>query len=162
MLKTHKAKSQSGFTIVELMIVMMIIGILAALVLPSVRSSASRARVSEALLAFSSCKNAVQEVYLSGGDPPGENNWGCENTTGPVSTYVNTIQTSDDGIIRIELRGDNKLLLQEVALAPLDASGNVVSGAGSVIRSWRCGNPADLLTHSAYALNPQYLPGSCR
>ncbi|SRR5258706_1305288 len=160
MLRTPKTNSQSGFTIVELMIVVMIIGILAALVLPNVRSSALRAKVSEAILAFNSCKNAVSEVYLSGSDSPGAGNWGCEVDPGPASAYVSTIKTTDEGIIRIELRGDPKFNFQEIALAPLDATGSLAS-AGSAIKSWRCGNPNDLISLT-YALNPAFLPASCR
>jgi prepilin-type N-terminal cleavage/methylation domain-containing protein len=160
MLNTPKTNSQSGFTIIEVMIVVTIIGILAALMLPNMRINAARAKVSEALLSFGNCKNMVTELYMSGGDPPGKGNWGCENA-GPVSTYVSTIKTSDDGIIRIELQGDPRLNTREIALAPLDATGNVVSGVGSAIKGWRCGNPADL-DSLIYALDPKYLPNSCR
>ena len=159
MLSTCKTNSQSGFTIVELMIVTAIIGILAALVLPSARSNALRAKVSEALLAFSGCKNAVAEVYLSGSDSPGAGQWGCEVDPGPASTYVKTIKTTDEGIIRIELQGDLRFNSFEIALAPLDATGNLAS-AGSTIRSWRCGNPNDL-NSAIYALDPKFLPGTC-
>src|SRR5260370_32248231 len=89
---------QGGFTIVELMIVIMIIGVLAAIVLPTIRSNAVRARMSEAILALSPCKNMVTELYNSGGDPPGAGNWGCE-ITADASQYVYTISTSDAGVI---------------------------------------------------------------
>jgi prepilin-type N-terminal cleavage/methylation domain-containing protein len=161
MLNMPKTNSQSGFTIIEVMIVVTIIGILAAIVLPNIRTNAARAKVSEAILAFGNCKNMVTEIYMSGGDPPGAGNWGCENP-GPVSAYVRSITTSDDGIIRIELQGDLRLTLFEIALAPLDASGNVVSGVGSSIRSWRCGSPSDLIPPANFALDPKYLPNSCR
>src|SRR5437879_9987578 len=86
---------QAGFTIVELMIVIMIIGVLASIVLPGIRSNAVRARMSEAILALSPCKNTVTELYNSGGDPPGAGNWGCEG--GDMSLYVDTITTDDVG-----------------------------------------------------------------
>src|SRR2546430_9091392 len=84
---------QAGFTIVELMIVIMIIGVPGAIVLPTIRSNAVRARMSEAILALSTCKNAVTELYNSGGDPPGPGNWGCEASN--VCTYVDTVDTND-------------------------------------------------------------------
>ena len=50
---------ESGFTIVELMIIVTIIGILIALVLPNMRTSAARARMTEAMLAFGPCRALV-------------------------------------------------------------------------------------------------------
>jgi prepilin-type N-terminal cleavage/methylation domain-containing protein len=161
MLNTPKTNSQSGFTIIEIMIVVTIIGILSALVLPNIRTNAARAKVSEALVAFGNCKNTVTELYLSGGDPPGAGNWGCEIDPGPASAYVKSIKTTDEGIIRIELQGDPRLNTFEIALAPLDSTGTLASGVGSAVRSWRCGNPGDL-NSKTYALNPIFLPNSCR
>src|ERR1700675_1106154 len=162
MLNTSKTNSQSGFTIIEVMIVVTIIGILSAIVLPNIRTNAARAKVSEAILAFAHCKNTVSEIYMSGGDPPVAGTWGCEVDPGPASTYVKIITTSGEDIIRMRRQGDQRLNLMEIAMAPLDASGNVVSGVGSAIRSWRCGNPADLVPPANFALNPMYLPNSCR
>jgi len=139
------------------MIVVMIIGVLAALILPSMRSNAVRAKMSEALLALSSCKNQVSEVYLSGGDPPGAGNWGCESSA--VSTYVDTITTDDVGVIKASLRGFNDLRIDfhDLTLAPLDNTGSLPTGGGSPVRAWRCGNPGD-----GTSVPSQYLPGSCR
>src|SRR5207247_9485155 len=97
-------RRQAGFTIVELMIVIMIIGVLAAIVLPNVRANAARARMSEAILALAPCKNAVTELYNSGGDPPGAGQWSCE-ISADASQYVDSIQTSPEGIIKASLRG---------------------------------------------------------
>jgi prepilin-type N-terminal cleavage/methylation domain-containing protein len=161
-----KTQSQRGFTIIELMIVMMIIGILVALVLPNMRVNAVRARVSEAILALNSCKTMVSEVYLSGSDLPGAGNWGCEVAAGSGgSQYVKAIKTTDEGIIIVELQGDPKLNLFEIALAPLDDTGNVPTVTGSPIRSWRCGKASDLtppVSSPTWALNQTFLPGSCR
>jgi prepilin-type N-terminal cleavage/methylation domain-containing protein len=160
-----RRQRQRGFTIIELMIVMMIIGILVALVLPSMRVNATRARVSEAILAFNSCKTMVSEVYLSGSDLPGAGNWGCEVAAGAGTQYVRTIKTTDEGIIIIELQGDPKFSTFEIALAPLDDTGNIPTATGSSIKSWRCGKPGDLLppvSSPTYALDPKYLPGTCR
>src|SRR3979411_2330972 len=97
-MRTTKSR-QAGFTIVELMIVMMIIGVLAAIVLPNVRANAARARVSETILALTACKTRITARYNSGGDPPGAGNWGCEITM-DASQYVDSIATSDEGVIR--------------------------------------------------------------
>jgi type IV pilus assembly protein PilA len=159
----RKRVGQAGFTIIEVMIVVTVIGVLAAIVLPTYRVNTVRAKVSEALLAFGPCKSAVSELYISGGDPPGAGNWGCENA-GPVSAYVASITTSDEGIIRIELQGDPRINLFEITLAPLDETGTYPSG-GNVPKTWRCGNTADLVQAggtASYALDPKYLPNSCK
>ena len=149
---------QAGFTIVELMIVIMIIGVLAALVLPSVRSNAVRAKMSEAILALSPCKNMITELYNSGGDPPGAGNWGCEGSD--LSLYVDTITTDDVGVIKASLRGFNDLRIDfhNLTLAPLDNTGTFPA-PGGLIRTWRCGSPTDF---GGTDVPPQYLPGSCR
>jgi type IV pilus assembly protein PilA len=149
---------QAGFTIVELMIVIMVIGVLAAIVLPSIRSNAVRARMSEAILALSPCKNAVSELYNSGGDPPGPGNWGCE--TSNASIYVDTIDTNDVGVIKASLRGFNDLRIDfhDITLAPLDNTGNTPA-PGSIVTAWRCGSPSDW---TGTTVPSQYLPGSCR
>lgn len=154
----RKFKSQSGFTIVEIMIVVMIIGVLAALVLPGMRVSAVRAKMSEAILALSSCKQAVAEIYQSGGDPPDAGGWGCEGNN--VSQYVSSVTTDEFGRIKASLRGfsDLRIDFHDVTLAPLDNTGNLPSGGGSPVRAWRCGSPLD----STQQVPPQYLPNSCR
>jgi len=149
---------QAGFTIVELMIVMMIIGVLAAIVLPGIRSNAIRARMSEAILALSPCKNVITELYNSGGDPPGAGNWGCEASD--VSIYVDTVTTDDVGAIKASLRGFNDLRIDfhNLTLAPLDNTGTFPA-PGGLVRTWRCGSPTDF---GGTDVPPQYLPGSCR
>jgi type IV pilus assembly protein PilA len=156
MQRTHSR--QVGFTIVEVMIVIMIIGVLAGLVLPAVKANAVRARMSEAILALSSCKNAVTELYNSGGDPPGAGNWGCEASN--VSMYVDTIDTSPEGVIKASLRGfgDLRIDFHDLTLAPLDNTGSLPS-PGGLVRTWRCGSPTDW---TGTNVPSQYLPGSCR
>jgi prepilin-type N-terminal cleavage/methylation domain-containing protein len=150
--------SQRGFTIVEIMIVCMILGVLSALVLPGIKANATRARMSEAILALSPCRNAVTEAYQSGGDLPDVGNWGCEKSG--VSTYVDSMQVNEFGVIKASLRGFNDLRIDthDITLAPLDNTGNIPSGAGATIRSWRCGSPLD----TSQPVPAQYLPGSCK
>ena len=154
----RRTKNQAGFTILEVMGVIMIMGVLTALVLPTVRSNAVRAKMSEAIMAFGPCRNMITEVYLSGGSSPGAGLWGCEIDK-DASQYVDAVLTDDGGKIRVTLRGfgDLRIDTQELTLMPLDATGVPMDGTGGFVRSWRCGSAADLTT-----VPPQYLPSSCR
>jgi len=159
-MRIHK-KSQIGYTIIELMIVVMIIGVLAAIVLPNIRSYAVRAKMSEAILAFSPCKDAVQEAYQSQGGLPDAGSWGCEGSN--VSQYVAAVDTTTFGTIMVTLHGfnDGRLDSHVITLAPLDGSGNLPTGPDFIVRAWRCGSPADG-TDLLPQYIPIYLPAGCR
>ena len=153
-----RRRGQAGFTIVEVVSVVMIIGVLAALVLPSIKVNAIRVKMSEALLAFGQCRNTVTEIYLSNGEPPADGVWGCE-VDKDASHYVDAIKVDPVGVIMVSLHGFGDLRLDtfDVTLAPLDNTGSLPSGNGAPIRRWRCGSPAD-----GTSVLPQFLPSSCR
>jgi len=102
---------QQGFTLIELMIVVAIIGILAAVALPAYQDYTIRARVSEAVLATSQCRTAISEVYqtAAAGTVIGANNWGCGETpvapAGGVTKYVAQITTDANGVITVLTQG---------------------------------------------------------
>jgi len=150
-------RTNAGFTIIEVMGVIMIMGVLAALVLPTIRVNTVRVKMSEVLIQLSSCRNMISEVYISAGDPPLAGEWGCEVTSG-ASTYVDSITTNGLGKITASLRGfvDGRLDTKNLTLMPLDNTGSA-PGIGSAVRRWRCGLPAD-----GTDVPPQYLPSSCR
>ena len=87
-----KKRLQQGFTLIELMIVVAIIGILAAVALPAYQDYTIRAKMSEVILALSACRTSITEVYQSGGSPPAPNGWGCEAATAS-SKYVNGVSS---------------------------------------------------------------------
>ena len=152
---------QQGFTLIELMIVVAIIGILAAVALPAYQDYTVRAKMSEVILAMSACRTSITEVYQSGGSTPTANSWGCEQTGS--SKYVAAVTTSADGAVTATVTAisssvDGSL----VTLIPLagPAPGTVATwtvNSGTGLFGWRCGVSGDGTT-----ANPKYLPGSCR
>ena len=151
---------QEGFTIIEVMIVVAIIGILAAVAMPAFRDYSARAKVTEALVQLTNCRNTIQEVYMSGGSLPGVDSWGCEAEN--PSKFVERISTTNEGVVKVTMSsgvGDLRIAFHDVTMAPMNSSGQVMSDldVGSPVRQWRCGSPTD-----GTDLNPNFLPSSCR
>jgi prepilin-type N-terminal cleavage/methylation domain-containing protein len=151
-------RRQAGFTIVEVISVVMIIGVLAALVLPSIKANTVRVKMSEAILAFAPCRLAVSEIYQGGGDPPADGVWGCEIDAN-ASQYVDSVKVDEFGKITITLRAalDARVNTLDLTLQPIDNTGSPASGNGAPLRSWRCGSALD---QSQVPI--QFLPSTCR
>lgn len=148
-------RRQSGFTLIELMIVVAIIGILAAVALPAYKDYAAKAKVSELILAAANCKVSVEEAYQTG-NAPGAGKYGCEATD--PSQYVAKVETSADGLITVTagtgIAGgvDGKAL----TIQPQAKNGTALSaGAAQSIAVWKCGA-------TGTSIEAKYLPTSCR
>jgi type IV pilus assembly protein PilA len=149
--------SEHGFTLVELMIVVAIIGILAAVAMPAYQSYSARAKVSEAILALSACRTSITEVYQSGGASPGAGNWGCEASVS-LSRYVAAVSTDGNGVATVTLANiGSDVNGKKITLAPFiaGAPANAAFDMGKGVTAWICGG-------SDTDLGLRYLPSSCR
>ena len=161
-----KRTLQKGFTLIELMIVVAIIGILAAVALPAYQDYTKRAKISELILAASSCRTSVTESYASG-NSFAANNWGCENTaTAGASKYVKSIETTADGAIIVKAQnvGDTTIDGKDVTLIPYhdNATPKAVATAGHLgapVFKWLCGSST---ATPGTTIPSKFLPGSCR
>jgi type IV pilus assembly protein PilA len=153
---------QKGFTLIELMIVVAIIGILAAVALPAYQDYTIRAKMSEVILAMSACRTSITEVYQSGGSGGGViNGWGCEVSPSQATKYVAQVTTTANGSVAAVVKGVSTAVdSSTVTLTPLASAGTpaVYTGTSSALFGWRCGSTTD----GTSANIGKYLPGSCR
>ena len=160
-------QTQKGFTLIELMIVIAIIGILAAVALPAYSDYTNRAKMSEVILAASTCRTEVTEIVQTGSEltgTAGVADIGCaKSPTGGVSTYVTSVAVSTSGVISVAVPAT--LEAGTVTLTPYKADGSTAlaftaasSGVGGnwngPIGGWKCAST----TPAVAAL----LPSSCK
>ncbi|EMT6361382.1 pilin [Neisseria gonorrhoeae] len=98
---------QKGFTLIELMIVIAIVGILAAVALPAYQDYTARAQVSEAILLAEGQKSAVTEYYLNNGIWP-ENNGdaGVASSSSIKGKYVKEVKV-ENGVVTADGTGND-------------------------------------------------------
>lgn len=142
-----KRTIQKGFTLIELMIVVAIIGILAAVALPAYQDYTKRAKMSEVILAASACRTSVTEIYQSITNPaslPAAGAWGCEASVS-TSNYVARIATNAAGAVEVTSQNIGSGADGTVRLVPVPNNGTV--------SAWLCGPGT---------VQAKFLPGSCR
>jgi type IV pilus assembly protein PilA len=142
---------QKGFTLIELMIVVAIIGILAAIALPAYQDYTVRSKVTDGLNLSAAAKLAVAETYASNGAWPATNaaaGVAAANTI--ISKYTQSVTIGANGVVSVQftnaMGGNPSMNGMIVTLTPADNGGSI---------SWTCAIGAQ----TAYY---KYMPGECR
>ena len=142
-------RKQQGFTLIELMIVVAIIGILAAIAIPAYQDYTIRAQVSEGLSLSAGAKAAVAEYYQDQGTwPTGNNDAGLEAAANISGKYVTSVGVGNaDGIITVTYNQPD--VNANIAGSTLTMA--AADNAGSI--SWTC---------ASATLANKHLPAACR
>ena len=142
-----KAQAQKGFTLIELMIVVAIIGILAAMALPAYQDYTKRSHVSEGLTLAGAAKLGVTEFYASRGTWPTSNtDVGLGAATTITGNAVNSVGVATGGVITITYNTKVEPG-KTIVMTPTNAQGSI---------KWDCTSTA------ANTVAAKYRPATCR
>lgn len=140
-------KMQKGFTLIELMIVVAIIGILAAIAIPAYQDYTIRAKVTEGIGFAAAAKTAVSEFYLSNNDMPTQTESGVSASSTDIVQLVTVGRTdSDTGTITIDFR---------------DLGGDTTAG-DDIVFTGEGGPNGVAWTCTQGSLDAKYRPANCR
>ncbi|EPI5432953.1 pilin, partial [Neisseria gonorrhoeae] len=150
---------QKGFTLIELMIVIAIVGILAAVALPAYQDYTARAQVSEAILLAEGQKSAVTEYYLNHGIWPKDNtSAGVASASDIKGKYVKEVEVKN-GVVTAQMASSNvnkEIKDKKLSLWAKRQDGSV---------KWFCGQPVkrgDDAVTDANKIETKHLPSTCR
>lgn len=154
---------QKGFTLIELMIVIAIIGILAVIALPAYQDYTARAQVSEAISLMEGQKSAVVEYYADKGKWPTSNKEAGIAAKGSIKgKYVKQVEVGGDGVITATMESDNvnnEIKGKTVSLTPhatTAGTGNAAATANGSF-TWTCTSDSE-----NGGIESKFLPSSCR
>jgi type IV pilus assembly protein PilA len=160
-------RRSSGFTLIELMIVVAIIGILASLAVSAYQTYTVRAQIAEGLNMAAGAKVPIVDAFTNDGVAPADRSAAgmSPDATDTRGSYVSAVAITD-GRVDITFSGPRAhqdIIGQTVSLTPYATGGSTVV--------WRCGNAGipgggALLpggaNHLPPTVQPRYLPSSCR
>ncbi|HEZ4148550.1 TPA: pilin [Neisseria meningitidis] len=156
---------QKGFTLIELMIVIAIVGILAAVALPAYQDYTARAQVSEAILLAEGQKSAVTEYYLNHGEWPANNSSAGVATSANIKgKYVQKVEVNN-GVITATMASSNvnkEIKDKKLSLWAKRQDGSVKWFCGQPVQRANADTDTAVTAASDKQIDTKHLPSTCR